>query len=179
MLQNMLADRFQLKAHRELMDRTVYKLVMARADRRLGPMLVPSSVDCVQWRAENKPQVGAAGKSLVSPTGLRDACMLSAQQNWMVGGSQPISRLASMLQNRLRAQVVDQTGLAGNFDIDLAWTADPDIEAVLAGRPANPSAPLSGTIFTAVEEQLGLKLAPSKERVEMLVIDSVSRPTPN
>jgi uncharacterized protein (TIGR03435 family) len=179
MIQNMLADRFRLRVRRELMERTVYKLVMARADRRLGPMLVPSSVDCINWRAENKPQLGAGGKSLVSPTGLRDACSMSAQQNWMVGGTQPISLLALLLQNRLSARVVDQTGLTGNFDIDLAWTADPDIEALGPGRSAHPSAPLSGNIFTAVEEQLGLKLEPSKERVEVLVIDSVERPTPN
>jgi uncharacterized protein (TIGR03435 family) len=179
MIQNMLADRFQLKAHREFMERTVYTLIMARADRRLGPMLVPSSVDCVKWYAENKPQRGAAGKSLVSPSGLRDACMMAAQRNWMVGAAQPISRLASFLQNRLSARVVDQTGLMGTFDIDLAWTADADIETLGPGLPANPAAPLSGNIFTAVEEQLGLKLEPSKERVEVLVIDSVERPTPN
>lgn len=179
MIQNMLADRFQLKAHRELMERTVYKLILARADRRLGPMLVPSSVDCAQWRAENKPQLGAAGKSLVSPSGLRDACTISAQRNWISGGTQPISLLALLLQTRLSARVVDQTGLTGNFDIDLAWTADADIEALGPGAPANPAAPLSGNLFTAVEEQLGLKLEPSKERVDVLVIDSVSRPTPN
>ena len=61
MIQNALADRFHLKAHREPTERTVYKLVLARADRRLGPMLVPSSVDCVQWRrtrSHNWVQVG-------------------------------------------------------------------------------------------------------------------------
>ena len=179
MIQNMLADRFALKAHRELMERTVYKLVLGRADRRLGPMLVPSSVDCVQWRADRKPQLGAAGKSLVSPSGLRDACTIGAQRNWISGGTQPISMLALLLQSLVSARVVDQTGLTGNFDIDLAWMEDQDIGTLGAGAPANPSAPLSGNLFTAVEEQLGLKLEPSKERVEVLVIDSVSRPTPN
>lgn len=179
MIQNMLADRFQLKAHRELMERTVYKLVVARPDRRLGPMLVPSSVDCVQWRAEKRPQMGAAGKSLVSPSGLRDACTISAQRNWISGGTQPMSMLALLLQGRLSARVVDQTGLTGNFDIDLAWMEDQDIGGLGPGAPANPSAPLSGNLFTAVEEQLGLKLEPSKEKVEVLVIDSVERPTPN
>ena len=179
MIQNVLADRFQLMTHRELIERTVYKLVLARADRRLGPMLVPSSVDCVQWRVENKPQSGAAGKSLVSPSGLRDACTMSAQRNWMSGGTQPISLLALLLQSQFSARVVDQTGLTGNFDIDLAWVEDQDIGAALPGRPANASAPLSGDLFTAVEEQLGLKLEPSKERVDVLVIDSVERPTPD
>ena len=129
--------------------------------------------------ADKKPQLGAGGKSAVSPTGLRDACSLSAQRNWLVAGTQPISLLAVVLQSHLSARVVDQTGVTGNFEIDLAWMEDQDIGARIPGAPADPSAPLSGNLFTAVEEQLGLKLEPSKERVDVLVIDSVERPTPD
>jgi uncharacterized protein (TIGR03435 family) len=75
----------------------------------------------------------------------------------------------------LGVTVIDQTGLQGNFDIDLKWT------------PESPAAPFDGraddadnagaSIFTAIREQLGLKLEPRKGTVEVLVIDSVEHPT--
>ena len=178
MLQNVLIDRFGLKARREEREMTAYRLVVAKAGQ-FGPFLVPSDIDCTQWRAQNKPQIGAGGKSLVDPAGVRSVCMMSAHQNWISGGAQSLSILATILQTHLQARVVDHTGLKGTFDIDVAWTAAQDVDPQLPGRPANPAAPLSGDIFTAFQEQLGLKLEPSREKINIVVVESVSQPTPD
>ena len=70
--------------------------------------------------------------------------------------------------------VIDKTGLTGKFDFDLTWR--PDLQQVGGQGVTNSDVP---DIFTALQEQLGLKLESSKGPVEVLVIDSVSRPTEN
>jgi uncharacterized protein (TIGR03435 family) len=75
--------------------------------------------------------------------------------------------------------VVDRTGLAGNFDIELTWTPEQmpqDVERPLGLPPIDPN---GASIFTAVQEQLGLKLESARGPVEVLVIDSVEQPTPD
>jgi uncharacterized protein (TIGR03435 family) len=85
-----------------------------------------------------------------------------------------ISSLVDLLSNQLHRPVVDKTGLTGKFDIDLHWTPDS-----LSASQA-PSTDASGPdIFTALQEQLGLKLQPAKGPVETLVIDHIEPPTPN
>ena len=66
--------------------------------------------------------------------------------------------------------VVDRTGLQGPFDVELEWSSDVSAGATAGNTPS---------IFTALQEQLGLRLEPSRGPVEVLVIDSVERPTPN
>jgi uncharacterized protein (TIGR03435 family) len=87
-----------------------------------------------------------------------------------------MERLAEHLGNQLGRTVVDRTGLPGNFAFELEWTPDP-------GEPIGPSsapADLSGpSIFTALQEQLGLKLEPQKGSVEILVIGHVEKPSEN
>jgi uncharacterized protein (TIGR03435 family) len=81
----------------------------------------------------------------------------------------PIGRLVFALSDSLGRTVVDKTGLSGNYDIDLKWTPDDQ-----QGTPdAGP------TLFTALEEQLGLKLVPAKGPVDTFVVDHVERPTEN
>ena len=78
--------------------------------------------------------------------------------------------LIDVLAETVERPVVDQTGLSGRFDIDLEWSI------VTSAAPSNPDAV---TVFTALQEQLGLKLEPSRGPVDVLVIDSVERPTPD
>jgi uncharacterized protein (TIGR03435 family) len=86
----------------------------------------------------------------------------------------PLSRLADMLSSRVERPVQDRTGLAGNFDLDLQWRPEPGKEGPLdAGLPDS----LPTSIFTALQEQLGLKLESTKGAVDVLVIDHVERPT--
>ena len=87
------------------------------------------------------------------------------------GGCVAMTELVPGLQRiaGVERMIVDRTGLQGRFEIDLAWTADPNSSS----DPDRPS------IFTALEEQLGLKLKSTRGPVAVLVIDSASHPTPN
>jgi uncharacterized protein (TIGR03435 family) len=92
----------------------------------------------------------------------------------------PISQLLQPLSMFTRRIVVDLTNLKGNFDIDLTWTPD----QMLAGPPPPgvqlpPIDPNGPSIFTAVQEQLGLKLESQTGPVDVLVIDHVEQPTPD
>ena len=81
----------------------------------------------------------------------------------------PVRSLVFALSDLLSRNVVDTTGLTGNYDIDLKWTPDDQ-----QGTPdAGP------TLFTALEEQLGLKLVPAKGPVDTFIVDHVERPTEN
>ena len=97
----------------------------------------------------------------------------------MVAGGLPLSQLAVTLSQIVQRVVIDRTGLAGSFDFELKWTPEqtPQGPPGTAGLPANdPNAP---SIFTALQEQLGLKLESAKNSVEVRVIDHVERPTPD
>ncbi len=85
-------------------------------------------------------------------------------------GNSTLSMLAAQFANDLRRPVIDQTGIAGIFDINLQWTPDN------AEQKSDPSRP---SLFTAVQEQLGLKLASLEAPVEILVVDRAERPSEN
>ena len=90
----------------------------------------------------------------------------------IMGGGFPLSQLASSLSQLVQRTVVDKTGLSGNYDLTLTYTpeqASPDATAP-AIDPNGPS------IFTAVQEQLGLKLDAQRGPVKVLVVDSAQRP---
>ncbi len=91
------------------------------------------------------------------------------------GSDDTISVLARELAQVLGRVVVNQTGLSGRFDLTLRWTPDD----AAASSPASPSPDLPPDIFTAIQEQLGLKLESTKGPVPVLVIDSVGKPSPN
>ncbi len=82
----------------------------------------------------------------------------------------PLSMLAAQLANDLERPVLDETGIAGTFDINLQWTPDSTEQKPDPSRPS---------LFTAVQEQLGLKLESRKGPVEILVIDRAERPSEN
>ena len=88
-------------------------------------------------------------------------------QGRMTANNAPVSYLSSNLGNQLGRPVVDKTGLQGKYDWTLVWDPDPSEDSTMP------------TLFTAVQEQLGLKLDPQKGPVETLVIDSVDRPSEN
>ncbi len=98
--------------------------------------------------------------------------------------SMPMAVLALMLAGQAGRSVMDGTGLEGNFEIDLTWTPEQFARMAETGRPLpqmngmtiDPNGP---SLFTAIQEQLGLKLESGKAQVEVFVIDSISRPTPD
>jgi uncharacterized protein (TIGR03435 family) len=144
MLRNLFAERFQLIAHREMRDTSVYALVTARTDGSLGPHMRRSQVDCEAVR-----------------------CRISTNAGRIVGTGTTIAELMRRLSPTLGRPLVDRTGLSGPFDLELKWS--PDQTADTAG----PS------IFTAIQEQLGLKLESQRAPIEVLVIDRLERPTPD
>jgi uncharacterized protein (TIGR03435 family) len=172
MLQRALAERFGLRVRRERRELPVYRLVTARGDGRLGRLLVRSDVDCVQWLADKKSQF--IGTPPIRPGGARPACLIVAQRNYIVAGTKPVADLARALESIVSRPVIDATGLAGNFDIELQWTSAPGLDP-----GSTTSSDSDVTVFTALQEQLGLKLEPGRAPVDTLVVESVSRPTPN
>lgn len=177
MLQRLLADRFMLKARREQLETAIFRLTLARADKQLGPQMAASDVDCARWFADKRPQLGAGGKSPVTPNGTRVACALTSNRDWISGHAQPFSRLVQALEIPLARPVVDETGLTGVFDFDLAWTPEP--VAVIDAGPGTVNSSERGSIFAAVQEQLGLKLEASRIPMDILRVESMARPTPD
>ena len=160
MVQNLLIDRFKLVTRREVRDTPVYALVVARGDRRLGPQMKPSSADCAALMAAFR----ATGER---QTPLSPVCGRNSMTGRIRGIGIPVAELARALIPAAGRPVSDATDLAGSYDIDLTWTPDE------AGAAAGAS------LFTAVQEQLGLRLEPRRSPVNVLVVESAQRPEPD
>lgn len=175
MLRTLLADRFGLKTHREMRELPIYSLVMARKDGALGPRLVRSTIDCNQWIAEKRPQMGAGSASPVAPGGKRPVCLILTTRRFITAGTRTMQDVLGPLQSMTGRPVIDRTGLTGAFDFDLQWTSGPVAPA------AGPTAPADDgpSIFVALQEQLGLRLEPGRAPFDVVVVDSVQRPTPD
>ena len=175
MLRTLLAERFGLKTHREKREVPIYALVMARRDGALGPQLVRSTIDCEQWIAEKRPQIGAGSSSPVAPGGKRPVCQMLTTRRFISAGTQTMQQLADVLQVLSGRPVANRTGLAGTFDFDLQWTSGP----VAPAPGANPPADDGPSIFAALQEQLGLRLESGRDTFDVVVVDAVQRPTPD
>ena len=169
-LQKLLVDRFKLMVHRETRELPMYALVLARADGRLGPRLRRSDVDCSD--PQNLPPPADDGKS----------CGFRAFPGKATGRVTMPDLARRVLINALddRRPIEDQTGLLGTFDFDLEWTpALPPAPRPADVPPAPPIDPDGASLFTALREQLGLKLEPRKGAIDILVIDSAEAPSEN
>jgi uncharacterized protein (TIGR03435 family) len=149
MMQEMLRDRFHLRFHRESKELDGYALLTVKAGQ-LGPNLHRSSVDCE--------------KAFSSTPKCREGFVRSGA--FTAVGS-PLYTLVNVLMNQMKTPVLDRTQLSGTFDLDLHWS--PDLG----------TADDATSIFTALKEQLGLKLERTRVPTEMFVIDHVERPTPD
>jgi uncharacterized protein (TIGR03435 family) len=157
MMQQVLANRFMFAAHWEQQQRTVYALALVRPGGLPGPGLRRSYADCAALMAAARQGTPLPDLSL---------CRVQLAPGKLVAGAYLMTQLADTLASSLQQVVVDRTGLDGVYDIDLTWAADQTTES-------GPS------LFTAVQEQLGLKLQPTKALVDVLVIDHVEKPTPD
>jgi uncharacterized protein (TIGR03435 family) len=178
MLRSLLAERFQLTVHRETREVPIYTLVMARGDGKLGPQMHASATDCAAVMSAMR---GRGGPPAPPAPGERMPCSLRMFPGSLSGGASTIAQLANVLARFVSRTVVDQTGLAGAFDFDLHWTPDQMPQArgdPPPGAPPLPAIDPNGpSIFTAVQEQLGLKLESTTGPVDVLVIDRVEHPT--
>jgi uncharacterized protein (TIGR03435 family) len=166
MVRSLLAERFQLVVHRETRDVPMYRLMVSRRDGKLGPQLRPATTDCAAYVAAGRrgsppPVTGdlPCGRQVVSRGTFRSAAMSMTQ-------------LVNLLSPSVERPVQDQTGLTGTFAVDLQWRPENQPDAGVAAR-------LPDSVFTALEEQLGLKLESTRGPLDVLVIDRVEHPTPD
>lgn len=155
MLQALLADRFRLRLHRETREVDGYALVVA-----------------------------ARGSTLTATTSLAGSIVSGVGTMRTEGAA--VDRLALALENRLGKKVVNATGLTGVYAFSLQWTPEDDELPLIPGAPPDLVArlkrgitPNGPSIFTALDEQLGLRLEPRKVPLPFLVIDAIERPSAN
>jgi uncharacterized protein (TIGR03435 family) len=184
MVRAMLADRFKLSAHYEDRDQPVYDLVVARKDGRLGPGMKPSEAECVAKATERGARAEGRGGGF-GGFGRRGGgpCSFRMTGDRMEGDTtMPV--LARVLRAPSGRFVIDKTGLTGSYRILLTFdrTSEQGGRGRGRGRGAQtetPNADLAPSLFTAIHEQLGLKLEPSHAVRETLVIDRLERPSEN
>jgi uncharacterized protein (TIGR03435 family) len=166
MMRRMLEDRMKLKGHVEERERNVFALVVARSDGRLGPQLKPSSLDCT---APGQPPRAI----LTPPSDPPEArCGGMFGNGQIVSGGITFDQLVFSLSGLAGGQVMNRTGLQGYYALKLTW-APP--------RGPNDAPPTDDRpdFFTALQEQLGLKLQPEKATLPVFVVDSIERPSEN
>lgn len=180
MVRSLLEDRFKLVVHTETREMPIYTLVRAREDGELGPQLTPSTVDCRALFAAARR--GGPPPAPPQP-GDRPGCGVRMGFGTLAAGSMPLSQIAQVLSPQLARIVVDRTGLEGNFDLELRWAPDQlpggGFGVPPPGAPLPPVDPDAPSLFTAVQEQLGLKLESERGPVDVLVIDGAEMPTPD
>jgi uncharacterized protein (TIGR03435 family) len=162
MMQMLLEDRFRLRIHKEYKESPVYLLTEGKS----GPRLKPTTEGSCAPIDLSRPQQPERGQVVCGAASIHgnDAMMLIDAHGVKLdvfGGR--------MLANSLDRPVIDKTGLTGMFDIHLEFSND-------ARNSESSSAP---SIFTAVQEQLGLKLSPGTAPVEVLIVDHIEKPTEN
>jgi uncharacterized protein (TIGR03435 family) len=175
MLRTLLADRFKLTMHRETRELPIYTLVMARRDRKTGPQLRQAEVDCAN---------AAAPSLALDFPGSRDPNAPCGFVGPGVGGAAKfrgvtMEEFATFLAPIVHSAVIDRSGLAGYFDMDLELTAELGPPPPPPGVPDRFDRSSAPSIFTALQEQLGLTLESSRGPVEVLVIDHVEQPSPD
>ena len=208
-MRQILEERFALKAHKETRELPIYALVLARSDGRLGPNLKPSPPECTTLMSQRgrgpAPSPDGRGGVMVSrggpppdgrggPGGAGgpapfdfDAPPVCGQRGGGFGrlraGGTTMADFATMISGTAQRVVIDKTGLTGYYDIALTYTPAGDQlpqGAPPPGAPAPPPIDPDGpSFFTAIQEQLGLKLENQRGPVEVVVIDSIQQPTEN
>jgi uncharacterized protein (TIGR03435 family) len=151
MLQSLLAERFHLVVHRETRQMAGYALVLAKG----GLKATPTAPDASSRTSARRGGIDAQGCTMAT--------------------------LAQRLSEAVRLPVADSTGADGRFDFKLEWTPeDAQARAPAAGARQSASADISGpSLFSALQEQLGLKLESRKVPTEVLVIDHAEKATEN
>lgn len=182
MLQALLAERFKLRVHQEQRELPIYALVASRPDRKLGARIRPFPWECRDSSREAPPvpDTSTGLLPISDPSNGPPPCFATLGVGRLSMRGLPMTELTATLA-RLPAvsrRVVDRTGLTGRFDYDLEWT--PSVMTIGVATPTPTDQPNAGpNLFTALQEQLGLKLEPGREALPVLVIDSVEQPSPD
>jgi uncharacterized protein (TIGR03435 family) len=179
MLRSLLAERFKLVVHNETREMPIYALVKARADGKLGPNLAPAAVDCA---AVMRGRRGGGPPPAPPQPGQKLECGFMIGPGRLNAGGMPLLNLAQTLSSQVGRIVLDRTELTGNYDFELTYSFE-GLGSVFPGggpplvngapAPVDPNMP---NLFTALQEQLGLKLDSQRGAVDVIVIDSVEQP---
>jgi uncharacterized protein (TIGR03435 family) len=163
MIARMLTDRFRLRTHVESRPFDVYIARLTRSDGLPGRWLVPTAPDCVDAREKGTP--------------LPSSCERLVKAREAEGGRRPLTFLALPMPDIFKVfrqvgfdrPIVDRTGLTGRYDVSVRYDA------------ANPLEALTGVVslMTAAREQLGVRFDSGREMLDVLVIDSATRPEPD
>ena len=165
MLQALLAERFSLTAHFETAEQPVYILVAARSGRTRSPGLqVTTEGSCVRADPAAPPDANACGS-------------VGLGVNHLEAHEVSMARFSEALSRAVERKVIDRTGMTEEFNISLRWL--PDEHHAIPSSDAITLPPDTPSIFTALQEQLGLKLQPGKAAIDLLVIDHAQRPDDN
>jgi uncharacterized protein (TIGR03435 family) len=168
MLQSLLEDRFQLKSRRDTRDLPVYNLVLIKGGPKLSADQTPPDPrqGFINFASEGEqmgPLPRGAMRMITAPSGIT-----------LLGTAVPIPKVVTLLQGRSDRIIVDKTGFKGLFDIHLQFS--PDLAAV--SPVADAASEFGQSLFTAIQD-LGLKLESAKAPLEVVVIDSVQKPSEN
>ena len=174
-LQTLLEDRFSLSVHRETRELPIYVMTVAKGSPKLHPS------NCIAMDADHPPAMPAPGQPL--PAYCRSAPVLRHGTGWKLNGTGiTMKDLIRQLAHVSGLTLVDKTGYTEAFNATLEWTPElaptppsPDD----ASQPASLADTAGPSIFTALQEQLGLKLESTKGPIEVLVIDRVEGPSGN
>lgn len=191
MLLPVLEDRFGLKYHHETKELQVYTLVVAKG----GPKLKESAPAESGAGASPAPPPlppGASGAGSISPRGAggpRTLMRMSTQGMTLDAREATMASLSQLISQQIGGTVVDKTGLSGKYDFTLSFMPDSMGGGPMGMRPpgaepgqdggAQSQEPVGPSLFTAVQEQLGLKLVAEKEPVDVVVIDHIEQPSEN
>jgi uncharacterized protein (TIGR03435 family) len=168
----MFTERMKLAAHVEQHEKNAYALVLAHSDGRLGPELKPSTLDCTP--RPNSPPAPAL-QSIPSLQERQNRCGMSMSAGLIVSGGTTIDQLARSLNGLAGGDVENRTGLTGSYAVTLKFS----LRALGPASGQNAAIDDVPDIFTAVQEQLGLKLQREKKMTPVFVIDRVERPSEN
>jgi bla regulator protein BlaR1 len=168
MLQALLADRFKLTVHRESKELPVYALVIAES----GPKIQEAKPGDTYVNGIKGPNGRPGG-----PGNIRMG------RGMLTGQALTMADFVRALSDQLGRPVLDKTGLTGKYDLTLHWTSDdsqlPMLREPEGAHSAPPPAPSGSSLFTVIQEQLGLELEPQDSPMEILVIDHVEKPSEN
>jgi uncharacterized protein (TIGR03435 family) len=170
-LRSLLAERLRLAVHRETVQKPVYALVRARRDGAVGPNLMPAAFDCDALRAQTVAAARGGGAPPPTNTPDRVRCGMRSSNGRILYGGSALDEFRATLSRMVGRAVLDRTNLEGRWDFVLTYATEAEIRS---GQPID-----APDLFTALVEQLGLKLESTTGPVQMLIVDRIERPTPD
>ena len=187
MVKALLVERFQLVAHVERRELPAFSLVLADRDGRLGPRLKRSGPNCAPVTPPPgvpiPPPPPPGPESGITPVLPQDplgpTCGFVNFPGWMSGRKITMAHVALQLTQLTRRPVLDETGLSGDFDMDVTFMPDQPVRLNGGAAPPELSQSDRPPLVTAIQEDLGLKLDARRRDVDVLVIDRLERPSEN